>query len=644
MFPGSERSIPTHILYLCDEYILHLGIKCIPPPPLPSNHVHRKILLDDIVTKLLQATNDPNKCEITLTITGAGGFGKTTTVISLCHHPLVKEQFTDGFVFIELGPQATDPSIKLSKIYNLLTKGQQCDINVVEQNIYQLVNDYYHNLLVIIDDVWHVEDAEPLVKAFSNCKTILTTRMNDIEKFIPSTQSVTVGPMKDNEAISLLTSEIFVKNPLSQEDMNLLEKIAQDVHLWPLLLSLIRGQLSHNVNKQNLSNHIAIKSIQANLHNKGLTGFDKNNIETTGTSCKMAVKACIKVTFELVTKLLLNRMTSMILWTGIGGSLEAELLSKLWNVSQEEAEHTVDVLWTYGLVQLNVSNTERFIEVHAVIGQYLIEFQESEEILLLSPCGGLNTVHLINEELERRFQVSYRKQNKFSLLPLEYFKYQLGVIESFLLPFLLKKFNIYTISDPHVCIVRLQEIIHDLKFLKYNNIKSLEKEANSLIVNCKQIVKDTHLLCRKFNQTVEKYLYKKDYDKLIHAVEEFIKNYPSCNVAQNAVAIVKKIIPYCYGNEKLLYVMKLRCEDLQMQTYNYHLSTLKTLPYIKLIIKVHKQMTNSISTGSPDYELYHYIKDGIFDEEEEKLQDNYLIKIQEIAPIYVREKVSQMWH
>ena len=93
--------------------------------------------MDEIATKLLQATNNPNKYETTLTITGAGGFGKTTIVISLCHNHVIQEQFTDGFVFIELGPQATDPSIKLRAIYNLLTD-EQCDINVVEQKINQL--------------------------------------------------------------------------------------------------------------------------------------------------------------------------------------------------------------------------------------------------------------------------------------------------------------------------------------------------------------------------------------------------------------------------------------------------------------------------------------------------------------------------
>ena len=69
----------------------------------------------------LQATNDPNKYEITLTITGAGGFGKTTiaSVTSLCYHHMhtVQEQLTDGFVFVELIPQATDHTIKLKAIY-----------------------------------------------------------------------------------------------------------------------------------------------------------------------------------------------------------------------------------------------------------------------------------------------------------------------------------------------------------------------------------------------------------------------------------------------------------------------------------------------------------------------------------------------
>ena len=388
--------------------------------------------MDEIATKLLQATIDPNKYETTLTITGAGGFGKTTTVISLCHYPVVNKHFTDGFVFIELGPQATDPSIKLRDIYNLLT-GEQCGINVVEQKINQLTSDYYHNLLVIIDDVWHVEDAEPLVKAFSNCKTILTTRMNDIEQYIPSKQSVIIGPMTQHEAITLLTSGVIDSSQLSQEDVSLLDELAQDVHLWPLLLSLIRGQLSHNLKQYHLSYHNAIQNVQAKLHHKGLTAFDKNNIEAIDKSRKYAVKACIEMTLDLLTKSLSDKIKTLILWTGIGTSLQIAVLNNLWNISKQEAEETVDALWAYGLVQftditISPNNiTQHCVEVPAVISQYIIECMDSNEVLTLSPLGGKsNIAESVLEGLKLTFQQSYGVADLSSLAVVDYLKYKLA--------------------------------------------------------------------------------------------------------------------------------------------------------------------------------------------------------------------------
>ena len=631
--------------------LLHIiGFKYQRPPPLPSNHVNRQSLLDEIATKLLQATNDPNKYETTLTITGAGGFGKTTTVISLCHNPHVKEQFTDGFVFIELGPQATDPSIRLSQLYHLLTGEylKQCDNNHAEQEFNQLTSDYYRNLLVIIDDVWHVEDAEPLVKAFSNCKTILTTRMNDIEQYIPSKQSVTIGPMMEDEAISLLTSGVIDNSQLSQEDVSLLNDISQDVHLWPLLLSLIRGQLSHNLKQHHLSYHNAIQNVQAKLHHKGLTAFDKNNIETVKKGRKLAVKACIEITLELLTKSLLDKIKTLIIYIGIGTSLQTAVLNNLWNISKQEAEDTVDVLWAYGLVQFTditipPNNIKQHcVEVHAVISQYIIECMDGEEVTNLSPFGELRNSTLVSDTLILTFQQSYGVHDPSSLTAMDYLKYKLSEIENFELPYFLKTINMCTVTDPHTIILILQRIKDDLITSPYtiNLLSLLGEEINSLITNSKQILKDAHKLCRKLNQSVQRNLYDKNYDKLIQTVEEFIKNYPLCNVAQKAVTMVKKIIPYCDG--KLLHYMMMTCEHLQMSTHDYHHITTLTLPLIKLGIKQHKQITSSLLNGSPDIELtYHYIRSGKFDEEIELVSTNQLIKLQEVAPNYVQQQASQ---
>ena len=61
---------------------------------------------------------------------------------------------------------------------------------------------------------------------------------------IPSKQLVVIGPMTQHEAITLLTSGVIDNSQLSQEDVSLFDVLAQDVHLWPLLLSLIRRQLA----------------------------------------------------------------------------------------------------------------------------------------------------------------------------------------------------------------------------------------------------------------------------------------------------------------------------------------------------------------------------------------------------------------
>ena len=609
------------------------------------------MLLDEIATKLLQATNDPNKYGTTLTITGAGGFGKTTTAVSLCHHCIVKEQFTDGFVFIELGPQSTDPSIKLSQLYHLLTGEylKQCDINHAEQEINQLTSHYYRNLLVIIDDVWHVEDAEPLVKAFSNCKTIFTTRKNDVEQYISSKQSVTIGPMMEDEAISLLTSGVIDSSQLSQDDVSLLNEISQDVHLWPLLLSLIRGQLSHNLKQHHLSYHKAIQNVQAKLHHKGLTAFDKNNIETVKKGRKLAVKACIEITLESLTKSTTNKLKSLILYTGIGTSLQIAVLNNLWNISKQEAEDTVDVLWAYGLVQftditISPNNIKQHcVEVHAVISQYISECMNSNEIVTHSPFfSGLNTAQSVREGLLLTFQQLYGVHDLSSLTAMDYLKYRLSEIENVVLPCYLKMINMHTVTDPHCVILSLQEIKDLLMTSPYtiNLLSLLGEDINSLITNCKGALQDAHKLCRKLNQSVQRNLYENNYDKLIQTVEEFINNYPLGGVAQKAVTMVKKMIPYCDG-ELLRYVM-IWCEYLQMMTPDYHINTTILLPHIKLFIKLHKQITSSLLNGSPDIELtYHYIMSGKYGEEEELVRTNHLIKLQEVAPNYVQQAASQ---
>ena len=128
---------------------------------------------------------------------------------------------------------------------------------------------------------------------------------------------------------------------------------------------------------------------------------------------------------------------------------------------------------------------------------------------------------------------------------------------------------------------------------------------------------------------------------IIQTVEKFIRNHPLCNIAKRAAALVMdRIIPYCDGEQQ--YYIMVRCEGLQMKKSDYHYITTFLVPAMKLYIRLHKQITTSLLSGSADIERTHrYIRSGKFDREYELLGINEYKKLREIAPIFVQQQASR---
>jgi len=123
---------------------------------LPSFYIPRHELLEKLVTAVLTAELDPTRLGSTVTVTGVGGFGKTTLVTTLCHHDVIKARFKGGFVFIKLGLQAPYPVVKLNELYRLIKEldeycqnypifaiAEKC-VNIINQMIYynKVIDDY----------------------------------------------------------------------------------------------------------------------------------------------------------------------------------------------------------------------------------------------------------------------------------------------------------------------------------------------------------------------------------------------------------------------------------------------------------------------------------------------------------------------
>ena len=311
-------------------------------------------------------------------------------------------------------------------------------------------------------------------------------------------------------------------------------------------------------------------------------------------------------------------------------------MSNLWNTSKREANDIVDTLWGYGLVQYNEIAIppkyckQHFVEVHAVISQYIIESMESKEVNALSPYIQLGTAQSVGTAMVRSFIQSYGVQNPSSLSAVDLLKYRSSVIENMEIPFLLKAINMYTIVDPHCIIQVLQNLQEMLMSSALHSLSLVCEEIKSLIDDCQSILKSAHKLSRKLNQNVQRCLHENNHEQLIQVVEEYVKSYPICKVALKADAVVQKIIPYC-DEESLHYVMK-QSEEFQITKPDYHLINTWILPRMKLFIKLHRQISNSILTGTPKIEsTCHYIRSGEFNKELKLVNANLLTKLQQIA-------------
>ena len=624
-----------------------LGLGYFKPPIKPPVLVDRKELLDKLATAVVTSNLNPSNFSPTVTVTGAGGFGKTTLITAVCYNKVVTERFTDGFLFIEIGLQPVDPASQLHQLYSRLTGGKSFPrgnlANLIEA-VRSFTDKYYQNLLVLIDDVWDTVDAEPILKAFSSCKTILTSRKSDICQFISSEEHIIVDAMTESEAVNLLlTDQPVDANSLSENTMKLVEDLAQDVHLWPLLLYLVRGHIKRNQQLYSHSFEKTIQEVQSKLYRNGLTAFDKNCLDKTKGGRKIAIKICVEVSLDFLQPEEKDKLITLILYTGIGGSVPMSVLYLLWEVSKEGAKTCLEKLWSYGLVmskQLVIppqDNIQDCAEVHCTIGTYIINNLSSQQVVRLSHvCDSLRDV---TEGLTNAFIESYGCHpsqldgEKF----LEYWKIRL---EHDVLTFYLRRINMCAVSDPHKIILLMEQILDALQHIPemFQILAELASEFAAIGEKSKMLFKETTKSSQKLSQEVRKHMYESDYKSAVSTLQSYCSNYEIGKVANKSAELCSKVISRFGGQVHPFFVQQY--QRLLMLTPEYHEVTGTTivLARIELHIDLYKQIISALESKSTTQiqAINDYMKSGKFHEEEELVNIHHSIKLKRVAPDFFR--------
>ena len=551
------------------------------PPACPAYHIPRLELLQQISSAILNSDITPT-IGTTVTIRGIGGIGKSTIAKALCHDPLIKKHFVNGFLWISLTPPLSSLATMLSKIYQTLTdKSATPNASVLMDKIKSLVSNPLCKLLVILDDVWEAKDAMMFVDVFGSCKTILTTRKMNINVEIPPVACFDIKQMTTNESVKLLTLQIVEVKLLHATDINRIEELARDLHYWPLLLNLVHGQLYFHCIEWNESPQDAILKVHQELLDNGLTAFDpKNQLEA---SRDKAVRASITASLKLLAKneeIVLFSIASSLY--GLGIYTFKDVLPYILQMDFKQFDKYTRNLWCHGLINFedltfpSVNTKIPCIGIHEVIAHYINENMPDE---YYSSVGELKVIVELCYEYMKPAIVN------------DYGQYFLSQADAFVIPLYIR-----------FLMVRAKK--HQIEFFAILNVLI---EQNILLLqndifmrNCYNIqfpsLKHMHRIIKEDCKTIHSLLADNKYNEAITWAKQYFVNHPCILTLEAIVNNLNVLFGSCESHKLIIH-------------FKQQLKTFKDLQRnTKRLIVGYSHVYYLVNAVAPGDDVKHYLK------------------------------------
>jgi hypothetical protein len=122
-----------------------------------------------------------------------GGTGKTAIAMALCHQYQVRNAFPDGIVWLPIGPQ---PKATFDELAEVIARSLGVSLDHYGTGEYRSILES-RAVLLVLDDVWSVEDVEPFRLGSGRSRLLYTSR-----------DKALAGPLgAESETVSLLDNE-----------------------------------------------------------------------------------------------------------------------------------------------------------------------------------------------------------------------------------------------------------------------------------------------------------------------------------------------------------------------------------------------------------------------------------------------------
>ncbi|KAL3507733.1 hypothetical protein ACH5RR_033115 [Cinchona calisaya] len=207
---------------------------------------------DDIKQLVSFITNEETRSHRVISIYGMGGLGKTTIARKIYNHVDVQRAFK-AFAWVSVTQQYNTRAVFRDVLNQLLPDQQKNSVEKMEDR--ELIVELYKfqkdtKCLVVLDDLWEIEDWKFLCRAFpfveANSKILITTRN---QKLAEVEFSYPLKFLNEDEGWELLRKRAFIKRGATDpENDPKLEAIGREIvrkcGKLPLAISVLGGVLS----------------------------------------------------------------------------------------------------------------------------------------------------------------------------------------------------------------------------------------------------------------------------------------------------------------------------------------------------------------------------------------------------------------
>jgi NB-ARC domain/Domain of unknown function (DUF4062) len=202
-------------------------------PPPPALLIGREVELEVLRQRLTGTA-------VATVIRGWPGVGKTTFVTALAHDPEIRETFTDIVLWASVGEEP-DALAELAKWARALGADVRADkgLEYAMAQLRGLLQD--RRALLIADDIWDADAAQPFRVGGPHCRMIFTTRFGNVAGAVATSPDdiVVLDRLSDEDGVKLL-SELTPQVVDSHPDA--CSKLAADLEGLPLALK-VAGRL-----------------------------------------------------------------------------------------------------------------------------------------------------------------------------------------------------------------------------------------------------------------------------------------------------------------------------------------------------------------------------------------------------------------